>query len=205
MDLKPLDRLPSSLVEKCRQFGVDLADHYRGGGSPNSRAVSTHGMQDNPDGLAASKMAECMFCLRFGVDPLALPWSLRADPGWDIVVFGQRVDVKSTWLHGKFLIWPMGKNHLFDAKQFDMLALVKLERDEKTKARATGAGVISGWIPKRDFRQRRMVAGNDHALDAGARYMPEDELLPIENGGVALARRAIAERKQFEFISGRWP
>jgi hypothetical protein len=91
-------KLPSDVDEQCRLFGLRMRAHYASGGSPNSRAVSSHGMHDNSEGLADAKRGECIFALHMNLDPLiTVNWSVeRPDTGCDFIIDGFRINVKRT-------------------------------------------------------------------------------------------------------------
>ena len=61
-------KLPSNLDDRCLEWGVGLIEHYARGRSPFSRAVSSHGMHADPEGLADAKRGECIFALEHGFD-----------------------------------------------------------------------------------------------------------------------------------------
>jgi hypothetical protein len=158
-------RLSPELYDRCLQWGNELADHYARGGSPQSRAYSSHGMEADPIGLSKSKAAECVFALFFGLDPdLVIDWDVNVpDAGFDVLVGDMtKVDVKQVDPHDEYLIWPVRKTSLFDSKNFNVLAAVETEGAD---------GECRGWIGKRSFRRCRLIAGEDHRLTTGTRYM----------------------------------
>ena len=59
-----------------------------------------------------------------------------------------------------------------------------------------------------DYRNGLMKIAADLAARGPVPYKaptgPPPKIIPPQES-IALARRAIAERKQFEFISGKWP
>lgn len=165
-----LIKLPSNLVRRCRAFATDVVNSYASGNNNNSLAVSTHGAEKNIDLWAESKMAECIFAIEFNLSPLDdLNWQLRPDGDYDIIVGEHRVDVKCGQMHDRYLIWPIGKNHLFKQKQFDILAFTKVDL-------TFAAGHTVGWVSKSRFLRERWIADEDHKLDVGTRYMEEANL-----------------------------
>ncbi len=166
--------LPDHVSARCRQFGREIVEHYSRGGSPNSRAVSYNGAEQNVEYQTIGKLAECVFAAELDLDPTrVVKWDLEPDRGWD---FGRwlRVDVKATTLRGRRLIWPLGKRHIFDHKKFDALILVKVDS-------AAACGFSAGWILKDDFRREMKVAGADDPtrLHDGTWYVDAADLRPI--------------------------
>jgi hypothetical protein len=174
MDTRRYHTLPSDLLGACVRYGKTLRAHYASGGSPQSRAFSSHGAENNPILLGESKMAECIFCMEAGLNPReALKWSVdHPDGDYDCLLRQVRVDVKYTGINSRYLIWPINKNPIFDSKGFDALVLIKLDGDR-------GRGFVQGWMTKASFRKLRSIAGPGHKLDAGTRYVDQDLLLDM--------------------------
>lgn len=179
MDTRQWHKLPSELCSQCWEFGQAMVVHYAGGGSPRSRAVSSHGAESNPVLHAESKVAECVAAMHFELFPgVALKWvANNADRGWDLIVARTRVDVKQVSCGKRYLLWPIKKNEFFDDKEFDVLMLVETETSMIAGNPVGSArGFVAGWISKRRFRREREVAGDGHALDPGTRYIEKSKL-----------------------------
>jgi hypothetical protein len=170
--------LSDSLVWRCQAWGRQMVDRYASGS--RSLRYSSHGAERNPVLHATSKIAECVFALDMGLDPgSALDWGGSPDHGYDVVVGRTCVDVKQSGMNSRYLIWPTKKNGMFDSKSFHVLVLVKtdIERERDGERRIMAArGYCAGWIGKRSFALRHQVAGADHKLDQGTRYMPQSRL-----------------------------
>jgi hypothetical protein len=149
-------KLPSDVDEQCRLFGLRTRAHYARAGSPYSRAVSSHGMHDNSEGLADAKRGECIFALHMNLDPLIIVnWSVeRPDTGCDFIIDGFRINVKRTSFAGDRLIWPPNKWRFFDDEQFDLLVLTKTRLADD----GCGEGYAAGWCDKQIFRRRHAIA-----------------------------------------------
>jgi hypothetical protein len=186
------DELVQRCVEHCNAALRDLRDRRH----PQVLAVSTHGAEENLPLWVKSKFAECIFALECNLDPrVAVRWSGGPDDGADVDVLGQRVDVKCTEMHYKYLIWPVGKNHIFDQKKFDVLALTKVDVYDCS-------GLTVGWISKARFREQCFVApdgpGGDK-LDPGTRYLPQENLDPLHT-----MRGGPAEHFEHLCFCGKW-
>ncbi len=96
-----------------------------------------------------------------------------AEDGSDVEYNGKRVDVKNTFRHYKYLIWPRTKNQLFDGKKFDILALVK---GDTVRAGIPAEFEMTGWMHKSKFRAIRETAGADHKLDSGTWHVHQSAL-----------------------------
>lgn len=180
MDTKHLIKLPSDLLERCAGHGEQMAADYAAGMSPNSRAVSSHGMEANGPALGVAKMAECAFALWAGMDPLAhVSWERRADGGCDLLIPPRcRVDVKNTKMDRRFLIWPINKRGFYQEKQFDVLVLVKDD---------IPSFLVRGWISKQDFFIQHDEAPEGHKLTPGTWFMDESDLMAMDAMQEALA------------------
>jgi hypothetical protein len=162
--------LSDDLIAHSRRFGAAVVASYEAGDNPASRDVSSHGAESNAELQAHGRMAEIAFCLYAGLDPLtALNWRLRCDPGFDVVAFGVRWDIKAT-RRGHYLIWPINKRHIFASKRFDTLALVRGEAPRFT---------LAGFTNKPFFAGEHQVATLGHCLDPGTWYMHDSELWPF--------------------------
>jgi hypothetical protein len=170
--------LADSLVWRCQAWGRQMVNRYASGS--RSLKYSSHGAERNPVLIASSKIAECVFALDMHLDPYtALDWGGSPDAGHDVAVGKTRVDVKQSGLHSRYLIWPIKKNDMFEGKDFHVLVLVKtdIERERDGERRIMAArGFCAGWIGKQSFTVRHRVAGENHRLDRGTRYMTESEL-----------------------------
>jgi hypothetical protein len=143
MDSKHLITLPSDLRQRCHEQGRLIVDCYRRGLNARSRAVSSHGAQDNADLQAIAKMGECAFCLWAGLNPLrSLHWGESCDAGYDVRFSDLRIDVKTTKAGNRYLIWPVNKREFMLEKAFEALVIVR--GDEPTFE-------ITGWTSKFQF------------------------------------------------------
>lgn len=169
--------VPDSWHRRSREWGEALKQHYDGGGSPNSLAVSSHGAEGNIALQQSAKLAECAFCVWGNLDPgQALKWDLVPDGGFDAVWQGIKPDVKSTQhRNARYLFWPVKKTHLFDSKRFDVLVLVEASIEDP---RCT----LRGWVKKSAFRRDRLVAteGDGTKLTPDTRYMLAENLWSME-------------------------
>jgi len=158
--------LKDALWIRCLAEGEAIVSGYANSMSERSRAVSTHGAERNAFLQAQAKAAECIFALTFGfaVEPVFRD-SHRA---YDFLLGAVRVDVKRTDIVGRYLIWPIGKNAIFESKGFDALALVKNDGPR---------GWVQGFIGKAEFRQLKSVAGSGHKLDPGTWHVHETSLI----------------------------
>jgi hypothetical protein len=153
--------LPSDWIENCWKHARRMVADYQAGKHARSLAVSSHGAENDIRLQAWAKMAEVAFALWCGCDPgVVVGWSGEIDPGFDVFC-KIKFDVKHT-AHGRRLIWPINKNDFFDSKNFDALVLVCGEPPLFT---------IWKWMPKEEFRKRRLIAGEGHDLTPGTRYM----------------------------------
>lgn len=157
------------VFERCEEWGSGLAGHYADGGSPQSRALSSHGAESNPELLRDAKVAECCLAMHFGFDPeKVIDWTVyRPDRGWDLLVDLTKVDAKQVGVNDRFLIWPVRKKNIFDSKDFHVLVAVR------TKGRW---GQCCGWIGKKQFRRRWQIADEVHLLTEGTPYIELDGL-----------------------------
>jgi hypothetical protein len=204
-------KLPSKVNRRCFIWGIEMADYYRDNPSSASRAVSSHNMHDNPEGLADGKRGECIAALHFDLDPLiALSWRVAIPDKCDLIVGGFRVDVKRTGYNGSRLIWPINKWRYYDNYQFDLLVLTKT----RTMAVEESEGYVAGWCEKTRFKRNCRIADGQEPISPGTPYISEWRLdsmgifpaqRPSHEQAIAEAKRAIAAGQQFEFISGRWP
>jgi hypothetical protein len=168
MASKRIVTLPSDLIERSKCYGEQVVVGYRRGDNPNSFDVSSHGAEFNVALQSHARMAECAFCEWAGIDAnLALDWSRTTDDGWDVIYTGKRVDIKGTRAHGRYLIWPLNKRHIWNNKPFDYLALVR--GDDPIFE-------VVGWVSKRRFEANFQTAGPDHVLDAGTWHMHAKDL-----------------------------
>lgn len=163
-----------TLAARCDRWGSEICDHYTRGGSPNSRAVSYNGAENNPRLQTLGKMAECIFCLELGRDPLrSVKWDLVSDPGYDIDIYGFRYDVKGIDFGYHYLIWSLAKNSIYWDKKFAALVLVKVDVERAT-------GFSRGFILKDDFFSRKQIACHGHALHPGTWYLHEKDLCEMD-------------------------
>ena len=141
-----LTRLSPELVKRCVDHCNAAMQDFADKKHPQVLAVSTHGAESNLPLWVKSKFAECIFALEMNLDPIvAVRWKSGPDAGADVMVGQQRIDVKHCEMNYKLLCWPVGKNHIYDSKNFDVLALTKVDV-------YTCSGVTVGWVTKERFR-----------------------------------------------------
>jgi len=170
MDSK-LVKLPLEWVRRCSDFAERSVADYRAGRKNESLHFATHGMENDVDGQATSKMAECAFCLWADIDPgKGLDWSPRPDTGYDVIYRGSRVDVKQTKMTSRRLLWPFNKVDTLSRKHFDTFVLVKSDIPWFEVAR---------WTSKMHFLSARHIAGAGDRIAAGNWYLDEDEMWPM--------------------------
>ena len=167
MDSKPPKiLLPNELGERCNAWAHEGVASRR-----FKNSVSCFGAESNLRLQAHAKMAECAFAYWAGLDVArAVSWGELPDGGGDVSWRGRIWDVKHTFDGGRFLLWSLAKNHLYDEKNFDALVLVRGHRP---------IFEITGWIPKRAFKRKRQVAGDGHLLKPGTWFVPLRDLLAI--------------------------
>jgi len=169
-----LTKLPADLFKKCEEYAALVISKYAEGKNARSSSISTHGAQRNEKLWTEAKAAECIFALECDLDPItSLNWKPVTDH-YDVMFMDRRIDVKSGQFRDTRLIWPRGKNHLYDQKQFDLLVFTKFDLE-------TRSGFSQGWITKQRFRRERLIAGEDHVLDTGTRYIDQDRLDSMES------------------------
>jgi hypothetical protein len=169
---RPFVTLPDALRARSQRWAEQVVADYAAGRKARSRALSCCDADSNVRLQAEARMCECAFSLWAGLDPdAALDWGRQCDRGFDLAWRGRRWDVKATRMTGRFLLWPVSKNHLYAAKNFDALVLVK---------HAVPRFEIAGWVSKAHFAAHHRVAGAGHKLFVGTRYVPEDELWDME-------------------------
>jgi hypothetical protein len=169
---KPFVTLPDALFDKSRRWAQQVVDDYAAGRKARSRAMSCFDAESNVALQAAARMCECAFCVWAGLDPhQALDWGRHCDGGFDVSWRGRKWDVKATKMTGRFLIWPVAKNHIYEAKRFDALVLVKHD---------VPLFQIAGWVSKEHFRAHHSVAAAGHKLFAGTRHMHERDLWDMD-------------------------
>jgi hypothetical protein len=168
-------RLSDEWIARSFAFAKQTVEGYVNGDKPASLAMACTDIAFNLEEQAYGRMSECAFAVFCGLNPgRALDWGPKADSGFDLVWRGHRWDVKSTHAGGKFLLWPVTKNHVYDEKAFDRLVLVKHKAPNF---------LIRGWISKADFRDRKRVAGQGHKLFPGTWFVDQTELTIFERDG----------------------
>jgi hypothetical protein len=168
MRLIELDR---ATIERCVVRGREIVRAHENRDYPQSTALSSHGAEKDPQLQAVAVMAECILAVHLN---LSVERVFEAPPlrPWDILFGGQRIDVKQTGLHGRYLIWPKNKNGIYLSKDFDLLTLVKNDWN---------VGHPQGWIGKQDFYRHKSIAGAGHKLDPGTWHLDQSVLKPIES------------------------
>ncbi len=169
--MPPAVTLPGWLCRECIDHGRRMVGRIAA-----TKHFSPYMPETDPDMLIMSRIGECAVCLWAGLDPMtALDWEVRpyhGDGGTDLVTHGARLDVKSTKMHYRYLIWPRwdGKDCGFQRKQFDALVLAKV---------AAPDAVLMGWIAKERFAATRQEAGPGHRLAPGTWFVDQSALIPM--------------------------
>lgn len=163
--------VPEIWMQRSRAFGQQVVSAYAAGLNPESRALALNGVDKDLETQAMGRVAECAVCLWAGIDPhQALNWSETCDYGYDVVLKGYRFDIKASRNGAQYLIWPITKNHLFDAKPFDALGFVRVDGDRCD---------LVGWIDKPIFRKHHQIADEFHKLMCGTWFMHCSKLYPF--------------------------
>jgi len=171
--------VPEWLMGKCHWFGQQVVEDYLAGRNPESRALAMNGVDKDVGMQTMGRVAECAVCLWAGLDPLqALNWSRHCDVGYDVMLKGYRFDIKASRNGAQYLIWPLTKNTLFDAKPFDALGFVRV--DDNTCD-------LVGWIDKPIFRKHHQTADENHKLLCGTWFMPCSRLYPFKRDAWAMS------------------
>lgn len=169
--------VPRELVERAALFGRTMVAAYRDGRAERSRSVSGKwGAEGNAALQARSKVGEVATALLFGLNPeSAVKWTIDAgDPGFDIVLPGLRwrADIKTT-LPGRRLIWSKAVNHLYAAKNFDVLIAATIDPQHWTRC------WIDGWVSKQGFFEQKIISTGADGLTEGTWFLPKHLLRDI--------------------------
>lgn len=170
MDSKLIIRLPPDLVSRCWRYGEQIVSDYASGWNANSRAVSCFDAEQNTELQALARMAECALCLWARQPIEKLDWGRHCDAGFDLAVGDFRIDVKHT-KNGRYLIWPIAKNSIFESKKFDALVLVIGTPERGFE--------LAGWMSKPGFRRNRKTAQEGGKLFPGTWFVDRDDLAPM--------------------------
>lgn len=176
---RPVVIVPYMWMKQCWAYGQQTVDAYKAGLNEQSRALARNGIDTNIQVQTMGRVAEVAVCLWARLDPFAvLNWGNICDAGFDLVLAGFKFDIKASRNNAQYLIWPITKNHLFDAKQFDALALVRVN-DARCE--------LVGWIDKEIFRVHHDVAPDGHKLQPGTWFMHESGLYPFNRDAWSIA------------------
>lgn len=165
--------LPDDLVSLCEEHGRKIVEGYASGRNAASRAVSSHGAENDPILQAKGKMAEVAFCLWAGLDPIQnLNWSENVDKGFDVHFHNYKLDIK--WIRSgyHFLIWPVNKRRFYLDTRFGALVLV----------RGDGPSFcIHKWITKAGFFCEKQIAPDpmQKGITPGTWFMEDKNLWDI--------------------------
>lgn len=162
--------LDSYLQKRCADFATALVDAYQTGRNNASLAYSQNGIDRDPKRQAIAKEGEVALCLLCGGNPiLDIEWR-TSGPGCrqDYDYFNVRRDiywdVKTALAGWRYLLWPSKKNAIYTTKQFDAIASMVNH--------GNGRLHWQGWITKREFFGRKLVAGRGSLLQEGTWYVP---------------------------------
>ncbi len=168
MAMKHLLELPDHIVGRC----IDWEREH----PPIKNQYTSHGIEHRTaEERAAHKLCEFAFASWCGVSFSEIQFS--PDDGNDLMVYGDRYDVKCCVISHFLLCWPYNKVDLFNSKKFDRLVLVKY--DEALLFECVG------WITKERFRRDWLVATGvgRPALTKETRYLHQDKLDRMETIG----------------------
>lgn len=163
------------MMDKCKEHGRNVIGSYAAGKSPQSAALTIRRADKNLRLQVEAKMAECIFAIERGLDPLkVLNWTGKAElDGVDVTVNDVRVDVKQTQPGNRLLIWSAGKQGKLEGKKSDVLVLVTCRGEDY-------GGESKGWISRGDFISKRHIAPPPAYLDEGTHFLDVDELNSME-------------------------
>lgn len=162
--------LDQDIIDRCDDLGIRRVANFDSGKSSSQRSMLD--IEHDPVKQAESMKGECAFCLWMGGDIDKLNWTGLADVGHDLNIYRHTYDVKSTGIFGRYLIWPLKKNDLYDGKKFDYLVLVKVGNPICTIAR---------YCSKQVFKDRHQTAWPNHRdLIPGTWFMHERDLEPAD-------------------------
>lgn len=165
-------KVPATLMDRCQQFAGRMVNDYSAGRNQASLEVSSHGAERNVELQMEAKAAECAFAIWAGLDPINdVHWERRPDSGFDLAIDRYRIDVKHTYSHYKYLIWPVNKRHIFESKPFNALVLVKGEN---------GRYCVSCWMLKSMFRLICREANEGDPLTPGTWYIHQADCWPMD-------------------------
>ena len=174
MVLRPIQCvwLPSDIKCRCWRHGEEMVAMYERGDVPvpHRSRFPIRGVEFDARKQTEAKMAECVFAIkRNGLDPRVYEIGTRSQTNTMPSVNKLRCDVKGAPMFCRYLIWSKAKNHIFESKGFDVLVLVKVNVDK-------GWGYSQGWCTKREFREKKSIAGKGHRLDEDTWHLDEDIL-----------------------------
>lgn len=134
----------------------------------SSRQYARPGIDKSVDAQLLGRAGECAFCCFLNLDPAtSLDWSANLDSGWDMVVRGRRIDVKSSGT--EYLMWPVTKNGFLQQCEAHLFVLVsRLEED---------LFEIGGWITVANFIANHHTARPPAFMDEGTKYLHKSELM----------------------------
>jgi hypothetical protein len=176
--MRPFYELEQYWILRSIWFGVDVVPNL----TPGTTQTSVRDSDKDPWTWTHSRMGECIGARHFGIMRESLDWQIgRPDKGYDFIVpdDGARMDVKTTYSWGRFLIYSRAKvspnSDSWRKLDFDRLMLVKsyvMERPPQFQFQ------IWGHISKeRFFRECRWAKrGWPVGLDPDTPYLPENAL-----------------------------
>ena len=176
--MKPRIKLDEKWLEQARAFAEQSVSGYRSGQKESSRQYARPGIDKSVDAQLLGRAGECAFCCFLNLDPAtSLDWSANLDSGWDMVVRGRRIDVKSSGT--EYLMWPVTKNGFLQQCEAHLFVLVsRLEED---------LFEIGGWITVANFIANHHTARPPAFMDEGTKYLHKSELMELQRSN---ARRA---------------
>lgn len=174
---EPVVKISPHWRRRSEDFARDVVEGYRLGRKDFSRRLTVPGkpaIWGNAGVQYTGRLGEIAWCLYLGLDPEhALDWSQWCDHGADFTVGPYAIDVKTTnHQHGSRLIWPVSKNDYWNQKQFNGLALARVEQDDDVR--------LLGAVSKARFARECVTSDGGDRLVAGTRFMHKDRLCPAE-------------------------
>jgi hypothetical protein len=192
----PLTWLSPDQFKECEKWGRKLIPNL----SKYARSRASHGIEDNPAGQSLAKAGEVIPCivLELGWET-ALVWE-PLPPGVDrphhdfLAGFQLRwlVDAKQTSFSLPYLFWSKDKTDQLATQKIDILMSVPVRY---SVIRNTFGGYIAGWITKKAFLRKKLVADGDQigpGLDDGTWFVHHADL----NKNLSILRTEIDPKRR---------
>lgn len=172
---KPVISISPFWQKRSEQFALEVVEGYRLGRKDFSRRLTVPGkpaIWGNAGVQYTGRLGEIAWCLYLGLEPdTALDWAQWCDHGADFKVGPYAIDVKATnHAHGSRLIWPVSKNDYWNRKQFNGLALARVEEGDNVR--------LMGAVSKKRFEAECVTSDGQDRLVPGTRFMHAERLCP---------------------------